>query len=284
MLHRTDSPPPDKTVAPVAPLDELRRRIAAIERPAPAFQESHGTGTPALPWTFDLAPLDQALPPEGLAVGGLHETTGGEHRDEPAALAFILAMLRRLERRDGRDTILLCQSDAARRRFGRAYGHGLAAIGLDPDKTLIADIRRDQDVLWAVEEGLTSGALAAVVADLDTAPFTATRRLSLAARESATPALLVRADGLGPSSAAMTRWRVSTLPGTPDTTDQRAPGLPRWRLELVRCRGGRPATFTMEWNRETGDFRLVAALADRPAAPVSGERGPVVDRAIRRTW
>ena len=75
MLHRTDSPPPDKTVAPVAPLDELRRRIAAIERPAPAFQESHGTGTPALPWTFDLAPLDR-LAEQQLDTGQVSDDAG----------------------------------------------------------------------------------------------------------------------------------------------------------------------------------------------------------------
>ena len=133
-------------------------------------------------------------------------------------------------------------------------------------------MRRDADVLWAVEEGLRCGALAAVVAEADLADFTATRRLSLAAQEGLTPGLLLRDDRLGPASAALSRWRIAALPGAPDPFDQRAPGNPRWALELVRCRGGRPMTCKVEWNRETGAFGLAAALADRPAAPVAARR------------
>ena len=118
-----------------------------------------------------------------------------------------------------------------------------------------------------MEEGLRSRALAAVLAEAEGIEFTASRRLALAAAEGATPALLLRHDELGPASAAQTRWRVAALPGRADPFDEGAPGLPRWRLALVRARGGRPATCEVEWNRETGDFRMAAALADRPAAP-----------------
>jgi protein ImuA len=152
-------------------------------------------------------------------------------------------------------------------RSGRLRGRGWRDLGLEPADLLILRARREKDVPWAVEEGLRSGALTAVLAEVEGIPFAASRRLALAAAEGGTPALLLRHDELGPASAARTRWRVAALPGRADPFDEGAPGLPRWRLALVRARGGRPAACDVEWNRETGDFRLAAALADRPAAP-----------------
>ena len=152
-------------------------------------------------------------------------------------------------------------------RFGRLHGPGWRDLGLEPADLLILRARREKDVPWAMEEGLRCGALAAVLAEAESIEFTASRRLALAAAEGATPALLLRHDGLGPASAALTRWRVTALPGSADPFDEGAPGLPRWRLALVRARGGRPATCDVEWNRETGGFRMAAALADRPATP-----------------
>ena len=254
--------------APAADLADLRCRIAALERRPAAFGAGQAEKQAVAPWTFGFDTLDGALPPGGLAHDAVHEAAGAKHGDGPAAVAFLVALLARLQRRDGREAVLVCQSRAAAARFGRLYGPGWRDLGLDPARVLHVAVRRDADVLWAAEEGLRCGALAAVLADLDGAGFTASRRLSLAAQEGLTPALVLRDDRLGPASAAASRWRVAALPGAADPFDERAPGNPRWALELVRCRGGRPMTCKVEWNRETGSFGLAAALAHRPAAPV----------------
>lgn len=259
---------------PAADLADLRRRIAGLERRAAAFDPGQAERQAVAPWRFGLPALDGGLPAEGLACDAVHEAAGAEHGDGPAAVAFLTALLARLERRDGREAVLVCQSRAAASRFGRLHGPGWRALGLDPARVLHVAVRRDADVLWAAEEGLRCGALAAVLADLDGADFTASRRLSLAAQEGKTPALMLRDDRLGPASAAASRWRVAALPGAPDPFDARAPGNPRWALELVRCRGGRPMTCKVEWNRETGAFGLASALADRPAAPVAARPWP----------
>ena len=170
-------------------------------------------------------------------------------------------------------TVLVCQSRGGAARFGRLHGPGWRDLGLEPADLLILRARRERDVPWAMEEGLRCGALAAVLAEAEGIEFTVSRRLALAAAEGGTPALLLRHDALGPASAALTRWRVTALPGRADPFDEGAPGLPRWRLALVRARGGRPATCDVEWNRETGDFRMAAALADRPAAPRAAAPG-----------
>ena len=260
--------------APAADLAKLRRRIAGLERRPVAFDGAEARRQAVAPWGFGLTTLDDALPAGGLAHDALHEAAGAEHGDGPAAAAFLAALLARLRRRDGREAVLVCQARAAANRFGRLHGPGWRGLGLDPARILHVAVARDADVLWAAEEGLRCGALAAVLADLDGAGFTASRRLSLAAQEGGTPALMLRDDRLGPASAAASRWRIAALPGAPDPFDQRAPGNPRWALDLVRCRGGRPMTCKVEWNRETGAFGLAAALADRPAAPVAARPWP----------
>ena len=253
-------PPSDSAAS--AGLSALRRRIAALEHRSPALRVgATGVGPPGS-WWSGVSALDAGLPETGLAVDGLHEATGGGVADGPTAAAFLAALLVQLAGGARGNPVLVCQSRHGAARFGRVHGPGWRDLGLEPSDLLVLRAGRDRDVPWAIEEGLRCGALAAVLAEVDDLSFTASRRLSLAAREGATPALLVRHDGLGSASAACTRWRVSALPGGADPFDEDAPGLPRWRLELVRCRGGRPMTCNVEWKRETGDFRMVAALAD----------------------
>ncbi len=253
------SAPPRKDSAGLA---ALRRHVARLEQRTAAAKPADSA---AAAWRFGLDALDAALPERGLAPDGLHEAGGRETGDGPAAAAFLAALLARLKRRDGRGAVLVCQNRAS--PLGRLYGPGWRGLGLDPADLLLLCARRDRDVSWAMEEGLRSAGLAAVLGEVATLDFTAARRLSLAARESLTPALLLRHDSLEPASAARTRWCVAAAPGRAAPFDGNAPGLPRWRLELLRCRGGRPVTCIVEWNRETGDFDMAAALADRPAAP-----------------
>ena len=248
-------------------LAALRQRIAALERCPTALEGATEGSRAGRPWPLGVGALDGALPEGGLAPDGLHEAAGVSAADGPAAAAFLAALLARHARGDKRGPVLVCQCGGGAARFGRLHGPGWRDLGLEPADLLILRARREKDVPWAVEEGLRCGALAAVLAEAESIAFTVSRRLVLAATEGATPALLLRHDELGPTSAALTRWRVAALPGSADPFDEGAPGLPRWRLALVRARGGRPATCDVEWNRETGDFRMAAALADPPAAP-----------------
>ena len=69
--------------------------------------------------------------------------------------------------------------------------------------------------------------------------------------------------------------------GSPEGALARLPGRLRWRVELLRCRGAAPATFSVEWNDASGDFGLVAPLRDgsldrEPAAP------RVANQSLRR--
>ena len=186
-------------------LAALRRRIAVIERRRAAI--AGAASRTVRPWLPGVDGLDRALPENGLKLDGIHEASGANAADGPAAAAFLAALLARLAHSGRRGTVLVCQSRNGAARSGRLHGPGWRDLGLDPAELLVVRARCDRDVLWAMEEGLRCGALAAVVVEVENVELTASRRLSLAARKGRTPALLLRHDGLSPASAALTRWR-----------------------------------------------------------------------------
>ena len=243
-----------------ARLPELRERVKWIERPTAAI---HGV----LP--FGIAAIDRALPGGGLTRGALHEILGmgGDEEDGALAAAFAAGILGRLAR-TGNGTVLWCLPRPD------LYGPGLAALGLDPARLVLVQARRDAEILWAVEEGLRSAGVAAVVGELGIFPTVASRRLQLAAGRSGVTAFVLRRcrDGAQAArernlpNAAATRWRIAAQPSVPVRAE---PGIgrPRWRVELLRCRGGEPACWEMEVADATGSLSLVATLADRPNGP-----------------
>jgi protein ImuA len=219
-----------------------------------------------------IAAIDRVLPQGGLARGALHEILGSSGDEEDGALAagFAAAVIGRL---DPVGTVLWCLPRAD------LYGPGLFACGLDPGRLVLVRTRRDTEILWAMEEGLRTPAVAAVVGEAGVLSPVASRRLQLAAERSGIIAFLLRrwrdADTAARErtlpSAAATRWRISVLPsqslgGAPGV------GQPRWRVELLRCRGGRPGSWEMLVGegkaRHAADPLSVAeTLADRPIAP-----------------
>jgi len=255
-----------KTVRP-ARLVELRRYLA----------EAEGFGETAAVLPFGLPAIDKALPWQGLPLAALHEveSTGLDGKDG-AACQFLAGILARLAA--PRPVLWCLQSPDL-------HPPGLALAGLEATRLLLLRAPNEREILWAMEEGLRSGALAAVVGEVEALSTPASRRLQLAAESTGvTGFVLHRSAAQATASAAMTRWRVAALPSAP-VAGEPGIGRPRWRLELLRCRGGMPAAWEMEaWNAQsacaqsacaqsawaqsawtTCDVAVPAALADRPA-------------------
>jgi len=117
--------------------------------------------------------------------------------------------------------------------------------------------------LWAIDLCLRSAAAAVVIADVSGMQLAHSRRLQLAAEAGAALALLARPNHEhAVLSAASMRWRIERA---------RSPTVrPRWRVELVRCKGAKRAngkdanaTLTVEHDRATGSLCVPADLADR---------------------
>lgn len=249
-------------------LNALRHSLRRLERGGAAPRPACPTGVAEIDRTLggrsvdgdpgEGGPGDGGPGDGGLPTGCLHEILGD------SATGFGLALLARLTRLPGAGPVLWCG-----RRID-LYGPGLAACGLDPGRLILAEAARPADLLWAMEEGLRCPGLAAVVGEVARLDLTTGRRLQLAAEAGGVTGLVLRqgTEETG-ASAATTRWRVTAAPGSAGPSFSLEPcflGPARWRIELLRCRGGHSHDWLVEWNDETGDLALAAAAGDRPAA------------------
>ena len=105
-------------------------------------------------------------------------------------------------------------------------------------------------MLWAMEEALRCRALAGVVAEAEAIGLAAGRRLMLAAEGTGVLGLVLsrghgrgRRGGAG-GSVAVSRWLVTCVPGT---CRRGGEAEARWRVEVLHCRGGRPAGWLVGW-------------------------------------
>jgi protein ImuA len=214
---------------------------------------------------FGLAAIDHHLPQGGLACGALHEILP-EAGATPAAFGFLAALLARLS---GTHPLFLVLPAYGLRDYGRPYGHGLRALGLDPSRLILAETAHRKDTLWAMEEALRSRAPATVAGIIDQLDLKTSQRLHLAAADCGLPLMLLRPEEILEASAAVTRWRVGPAPAARDRF-----GLftrARWRLSLERCRNGRTGEWMVEYDHVAHRFSLAAALADPAVSRRAGE-------------
>ncbi len=198
--------------------------------PSWASQKHAGGGVPCsdgAQWLSGEAYADQQLQPDGLDREATHEikpviVSVASHPAAFAAasaeaLGFALQLAARCVSRPGEQavakTILFCATLDTMREVGRLYGPGLKELGVAPQQLLIVETAKPAETLWAMEEGLKSQALGAVIGCLQEVVLTPARRLSLAAKAHATPCLFVT-DARSPSAGATaSRWRIGRNTG-----------------------------------------------------------------------
>ena len=246
-------------------LAALRATLRRLEGPGRAVAGVAPTG---------FAAIDRVLPDGGLARGALHEIMG-EGADRAAAIGFVIRLLLGLA---ARGPVLWCLADPD------LYGPGLARLGLAPDRLILARTRKDTDLLWAMEEGLKTPGLAAVLGEPYKLDLTASRRLQLAAESAGGLGLVLRQPDGGNATAAVTRWRVASAPSAapvPGVETPRDFGLMRgrWRVSLERCRGATPTgdgygSWLVEEHDATRAVAVAAELGDR-----SGASAPAIRQA-----
>ena len=226
-------------------LTELQRQIDRLERPAIAKAK------PGDALTLGVAVIDEHLPWGGLAPASLHTISCVENLTP--ALGFAAVLLGRAVGFGKKQTVLWCQ------REQELYAPGLAMFGLNSDNLIVVNAAKDYDLLWAMEEGLRSGALAAVFGVLGAIKPNAFRRLQLAAEIGGTTALLfsdqisnkAEEGYVSSMGTSMTHWRVSTAT-TLLMEHSFFSGPSRWQLELLRCRGGTTGSWLVEWGEMIG--------------------------------
>jgi protein ImuA len=230
----------------------LRAQIAALETPSVKEAE--------LCFQLGLEEVDGQLPGGGLARRGVHEVRAASYGDMGAAIGFGAGLATRAAYdTPNKDRLIVwCQQSWGTYDLGTLYAPGLAAFGIDPSRLLLVNPAREPDMLWALEECVRAGVFAAVVGEVPASSrhfnLRASRRLHLAAEDTGTPLILMRGFGeLSSPSAALTRWCVSAA-STVEEGSLHAINRPGWRVDLEKCKGGRPFVSGLAWDAGAGAF------------------------------
>ena len=250
-------------------------RLAAVRAKVAALEAGGAPAQGALP--FGDVRLDGMFPAGGLPLGCWHEVAGEGLEIETAAApgAFVAALARPLAARGAVVWVM---------RRGDLYAPGLAGLGFPADRLIQVQARDEAQALAALEDALGSAGVAAAIGEVGSVDLTAGRRLQLACeRRGATgfvirrhpfggpPPKLAAKTSPGPTqgggSAAATRWTVGVVPSGEGEgvlgLETLGLGPPRWRVDLTRCRGGRPGQWILEMSDGAYPLRVVAALGDR---------------------
>jgi protein ImuA len=208
----------------------------------------------------------------GLPLFAWHEIGGEGLEIETAAApaAFAASLAAPLARRGAAVWVM---------RRADVFAPGLIGLGFPAERLIQVLAGDDAEALGVAEEALAAPGVAAVFVEADAVDLVAGRRLQLACERGRGTGFLIRRRPFGGQAKAAaaspaTRWRVACAPSAPQAGE---PGLgaPRWKVELERCRGGRPGSWIVEApDAFTGGYkdgahplRVVAELADRQLAP-----------------
>lgn len=210
---------------------QLRREILPLQGIRPTLR------APRL--DIGLGPLKYSFPNASFPLGVVHEFCYSRLEDATASCGFIAAVLSALMKRGGVSLWI----SPSRILFPPA----LKSFGIDIDKIIFLDLQKEKEVLWAMEEALKCDGLTTVVAETRQIDFNASRRLQLAAEQNnVTGFVLHRSQISFYITACVTRWKITPLPsslpnGMPGV------GFPRWNVELLKVRNGKPGSWQIEW-------------------------------------
>ncbi|OQP62002.1 Error-prone repair protein ImuA [Niastella vici] len=185
-----------------------------------------------------LEQIRSAFPNSTFPKGAIHEffCTGPE--TIAASTGFITCLLSSLLKLQGA-TIWISSTRII-------FPPSLKAFGIDPEKVLFINVRREKDKLFAMEEALKCDSIAAVIGHIDAISFTESRRFQLAVEQSKVTGFLLRCNPKNLITSCVTRWQITPAPGK---TEDNLPGLgfPTWFVQLLKVRNGKPGSWEMQW-------------------------------------
>jgi protein ImuA len=233
-------------------IEQLRQRLLALQK-MPGIEDRPGI----LP--LGIPSIDTLLG-GGFVRGALHEIVAAGEAHLPAAAGFALGLAKRST---ASPRLLWISEDLALTENGAPHGAGLDVFGLVPEQLVMVSAVHRRELLWAMEEALRCRAVDATLGEMRDGKIdsVAVRRLSLAAAESGTLALLLRTEPPDGASTAATRWIVGAAPSI-------ALDAPRFSAQLVRNRRGPTGSWILEWSNSDGQF-IIATHAQPVAAPAS---------------
>jgi len=195
--------------------------------------------------------IDDLAPNGGLWCGAIHELLFNSAVAPPKSLALFLARAAQ-----GATGGVIVWNDPRR----ELYPTAVSSAGVDLRRLILLRPRNAMQELSALAECLRCQGVSATVTSLNRLSDIEARRLQLAAENGGGVGIFLRPMLKNSAShyAAATRWLVRPALESDDTQN--------WNIELLHGHGGRLGlSVLLEVDRETGDVRASAPLANRPA-------------------
>lgn len=184
---------------------------------------------------FGLGMLENAFPYGVFPDAAVHEFLCDGEEDAAATNGFLATLLSILMQ-NGQSCIWISP-------FPQVFPPALKNFGIHPDRIIFVQLRRDRDILWAMEEALKCSGLSAVIAELQELTFAQSRRLQLAVENNQITGFVLRKDNKKISTTAcVARWRISHLPSFSEK-DLPGVGFPQWQVELLKVKNGQPSIW-----------------------------------------
>lgn len=224
--------------------EQLQGQILTMQ----GLKRPHGMEYPDM----RLGVIEQAFPEKKFPFGVIHEFISGTAENAAATNGFISGLLGKLMMNKG-----LCVWISNRRTV---FPCALKGFGIAPDQVIFIDLKKESDVLWAVEETLKSEAIAAVVGEFTELDFIQSRRLQLAVEKSRVTGFVHRYRPKTENIVScVTRWKIYSIPSK---NEDGMPGLgfPRWHVELTKVRNGKPGHWDIEW--VSNEFKQIHQTED----------------------
>ncbi len=149
--------------------------------------------------------IKHAFPNASFPLGAMHEFFCYGTEDVSATSGFISGILSAIMH-EGGVSIWISSSRLI-------FPHALKMFGIEPDKIIFITLKKEKEVLWALEESLRCVGVATVIAETPEMSFTASRRFQLAVEQSRVTGFIIRQNPINLATASVTRWRVTHLPG-----------------------------------------------------------------------
>ncbi len=202
---------------------------------------------------FGIEAIDASLPYGCFPLSAVHEFISNELGQLSSTYGFIAALAGTIAQ--GSAIIWIAKKRSL-------FPHGLTQFGLEPHSIIFVEVENDKNALWAMEEALRCKGLACVIGEIPDTDLTATRRLQLMVEGNGTTGFLLRhCPKKTGTSSTVTRWSIKPMPSE---LQQGMPGVgfPRWKVNLLKARGGVPGQWQLEWRND--QFNLIEPAQSVP--------------------
>jgi protein ImuA len=220
-------------------INRLKREILPLE--------GFGNKRPGSAMELGLEFMREAFAEDQFPLGAVHELISEGAEAASSTAGFTSGILSGLMKNGGAAVWIS--------KYPILFPPALKTFGIAPDQVIFINLKKENDILWTMEEALKCASISAVIGEMTELSFTHTRRFQLAVEKSKTTGFILRNNPriLTPNSC-VARWKIKPLPSI---SEDGLPGIgyPTWEVDLQKIRNGKPQSWSVEWR--DGKFQEV---------------------------